>query len=80
MEHTLHPAFKEDAIRYADYYGIPYDTLYGWTKDDCRKKRTGDGEPINDQLRDEETIALRKKLRDKQDTLEIFKTISIRGD
>lgn len=86
--------FKKDAIQYikdhprmdkkeaAKNLGIPYNTLYGWYKQDRREHRPDAYDESGRQTAEEkEIIRLRRELRDAKDALEILKkAIGILGD
>ena len=90
MATTYIKEFKYDAIQYfeshpemdnrekAEYLGVLYHTLYSWVKEYRRKLRSGDAEPIKDNLTDEEKEIARLKLenRELQDALELLKKSS----
>jgi len=86
--------FKRDAVQYlkdhphmdkkeaARNLGMPYDTLYGWYKQDRRATNPDAYDEVGRQTEEEkEIIRLRRELRDTQAALEILKkAIGILGD
>lgn len=86
--------FKRDAVRYvkehkelttheaAENLGVPYNTLYGWVKEDRRKERPeAYDEKGNLSDLEKENLRLQRELRDAKDALAILKkAISILGD
>ena len=86
--------FKRDAVRYAKEHrdipyreaarnlGVPYDTLYGWIRQEKRESNPkAFDESGNLTEAEKENIRLRRELRDAKDALEILKkAIGILGD
>ena len=94
MARTYTAEFRRDAVRYtrehpeltneeaAKNLGIPFNTLYGWIRENRHEERP---EAYNDKgnLSDleKENLRLQRELRDAKDALEILKkAISILGD